>query len=167
MNGVPAQYMQLHPSDDVLEVVLSGRAGVEAAVTKLQGTKQQPLLCTQEAVLCTNLTAPVTGVSLEQPLNGGLGRARLALEESRAASHSVLHRLYGILVCIGIEPTALPDGVPMADILPATPPLGGRCVAGAGLAIPGTVGITGEAAVSTGRSICLAAVQAQVCDAHG
>lgn len=55
MNGVPAQYMQLHPSDDVLEVVLSGRAGVEAAVTKLQGTKQQPLLCTQEAVLCTNL----------------------------------------------------------------------------------------------------------------
>lgn len=72
MDGIPAQYMQLHPRDDVLEVVLSGRAGVEAAVTKLQGAKQQPLLCTQEAVLCANLTAPITGISLEQPLDSGL-----------------------------------------------------------------------------------------------
>lgn len=72
MDGVPAQYMQLYPRDDVLEVVLSGRAGVEAAVTKLQGAKQQPLLCAQEAVLCANLTTPITGISLEKPLNSGL-----------------------------------------------------------------------------------------------
>lgn len=72
MDGVPAQYMQLYPRDDVLEVVLSGRAGVEAAVTKLQGAKQQPLLCAQEAVFCANLTASITGISLEKPLNSGL-----------------------------------------------------------------------------------------------
>lgn len=45
-------------------------------------------------------------------------------------------------------------------------PLGGCGVAGAGLAIPGTVGIPGEAAVGTGGSIGLAAVQTEVCDAH-
>lgn len=55
MDGVPAQYMQLHPCDDVLEVVLSGCTGVEAAITKLQGAKQQALLCAQEAVLSANL----------------------------------------------------------------------------------------------------------------
>lgn len=62
MDGVPAQYMQLYPRDDVLEVVLSGRAGVEAAVTKLQGAKQQPLLCAQEAVLCANLQGQGVGL---------------------------------------------------------------------------------------------------------
>ena len=46
-------------------------------------------------------------------------------------------------------------------------PLRGRCVAGTGLAIPGAVGVPGEAAVSTGGPVCLAAVQAQLCDAHG
>lgn len=46
-------------------------------------------------------------------------------------------------------------------------PLGRCCVAGTGLAIPGTVGVPGEAAVGTGSPICLAAVQAQVCDTHG
>lgn len=55
VDSVPAQYMQLHPRDDVLKVVLSGRAGVQAAIAELQGTKQQALLCAQETVLCTNL----------------------------------------------------------------------------------------------------------------
>lgn len=55
MDSVPAQYMQLHSCDDMLEVVLGGCAGVEAAVPELQGTKQQALLCAQEAVLCTDL----------------------------------------------------------------------------------------------------------------
>lgn len=73
MDGISAQDMQLHPCDDVLEIVLGGCTGVEASITKLQGAKQQALLCAQEAVLCTNLTAPVTGISLEQPLNSGLG----------------------------------------------------------------------------------------------
>lgn len=46
-------------------------------------------------------------------------------------------------------------------------PLGGCCVAGAGLAVPGAVGVPGKAAVGTGGPVCLAAVQAQVRDAHG
>lgn len=45
-------------------------------------------------------------------------------------------------------------------------PLGGRRVAGTGLAIPGTVGVPGQAAVSTGSPVSLAAVQAQVGDTH-
>lgn len=45
-----------------------------------------------------HLTAPVTGISLKQPLHSGLGRARLALEEGGAACHTVLHGLHGVLV---------------------------------------------------------------------
>lgn len=55
VDGVPAQDVQLHPRDDMLEVVLGGRAGVEATVPGLQGAEQQALLCAQEAVLGTNL----------------------------------------------------------------------------------------------------------------
>lgn len=167
MDGFLAQYMQLHSCDDMLKVVLSGCAGVEATIAELQGTEQQALLCAQEAVLCTNLSAPVTRISLEQPLNSGLGRAGLALQEGCAAGHTILHRLHGILVGIGVEPTALPDGVSMPDVLPAAPPLGGCCIAGAGLAIPGAVRVPGKAAVSTGSPIRLAAMQAQVRDTHG
>lgn len=55
MDGVLAQYMQLHSCDDMLEVVLGGCTGVEAAITKLQGAKQQALFRAQEAVVCTHL----------------------------------------------------------------------------------------------------------------
>lgn len=55
MDSVLAQYMQLHPCDDVLEVVLSGCAGVQATVAELQGTKQHALLCVQETVLRADL----------------------------------------------------------------------------------------------------------------
>lgn len=157
----------------------------------------------------SHLAAPVTGISLEQPLHGSLGRAGLALKEGCAPCHTVLHRLHGVLIgcrargchvraapplgrpwagrghtqphtpphtqaglcpqastpggggqghpfsktphlhgpweglcsagpvigsagrvvvmrhsilTVGIEPTALPDGVPVPDILPAAPP---------------------------------------------
>ena len=62
MDGVPAQYMQLHSCDDVLKVILSGCAGVEATIAELQCTEQQALLCAQEAVLCTNLQGQGEGV---------------------------------------------------------------------------------------------------------
>lgn len=55
MDSVPAQDVQLHPCDDMLEVVLGGCAGVQAAVAELQGAKQQALLGAQEAVLRANL----------------------------------------------------------------------------------------------------------------
>lgn len=112
MDGFPAQHVQLHPRDDVLEVVLSGCAGVEAAVTELQGAKQQALLRAQEAVLCADLSAPVAGISLEEPLNCGLGRAGLALQEGGTAHHTILHRLHGILVGIGVEPRHCLMGFP-------------------------------------------------------
>lgn len=156
----------------------------------------------------SHLAAPVTGISLEQPLHGSLGRAGLALKEGCAPGHTILHRLHGVLIgctargrhmraapplgrpqagkghtqphtpthtgravpagthswsgwpgtsllqnpspprtmgglcragpmsssaghmvvirhstlTVGIEPTALPDGVPVPDILPAAPP---------------------------------------------
>lgn len=50
-----------------------------------------------------HLPAPVTGISLEQPLNGGLGRAGLALQEGGAARHTILHRFHGILVGWGMR----------------------------------------------------------------
>lgn len=62
MDSILAQYVQLYPRDDVLEVVLSGRAGVEAAITKLQGAKQQALLCAQEALLCSDLQGQGLGL---------------------------------------------------------------------------------------------------------
>ena len=40
MDGIPAQDVQLHPCDDVLEVVLGGCTGVEAAIARLQGAEQ-------------------------------------------------------------------------------------------------------------------------------
>ena len=61
MDGIPTQDVQLYPCDDMLEVVLGGSAGVEAAVTELQGAKQQALLCAQEAVLRTNLQGQGVG----------------------------------------------------------------------------------------------------------
>lgn len=55
VDGVPAQDVQLHPRDDVLEVVLSGCAGVQAAVAQLQGAEQQALVRAQEALLGADL----------------------------------------------------------------------------------------------------------------
>ena len=49
----------------------------------------------------SHLAAPVTGISLEQPLHGSLGRAGLALEEGCAPGHAVLHRLHGVLIGCG------------------------------------------------------------------
>lgn len=51
----PAQDMQLHPCDEVLEVVLCGCTGVEAAIARLQGAKQQALFSAQEAVIRVDL----------------------------------------------------------------------------------------------------------------
>lgn len=50
----------------------------------------------------------------------------------------------------------------MPPHLPGLPPLGGRRVAAAGLAVPGTVGVPRQAAVSAGFSVHVAAVQGQV-----
>lgn len=46
----------------MLEVVLSGCAGVEASVPELQGTKQQALLSSQEAVIRADLEEGVQGL---------------------------------------------------------------------------------------------------------
>lgn len=61
----------------------------------------------------THLSAPVTEVSLEQPLDSGLRRARLALEESGTAGNTILNGLYRVLVgcrargrCVTRGPTA-------------------------------------------------------------
>lgn len=53
-----------------------------------------------------------------------------------------------------------------APLPPHPVPLGGGGVAGAGAAIPGTVGIPGEAAVGTGLPVHITAVQGQVGHAY-
>lgn len=61
MDGFSAQHVQLYPHHNVLEVVLSGCAGIQTSVAELQGTEQQALLCAQEALLSTNLQAGARG----------------------------------------------------------------------------------------------------------
>lgn len=56
VHGAGGQDTQLHLGHRVLEVVLGGGAGVEAAVGELQGPQQQALLCPQcPAALCAQL----------------------------------------------------------------------------------------------------------------
>lgn len=59
-------------------------------------------------------------------------------------------------------------GGPSRALSPAQAiPLGGGGVAGAGAAVPGAVGVPGQAAVGTGFPVHVTAVQRQVRHAHG
>lgn len=66
MDSFPAQDVELHTCDHMLEVVLSGCAGVEASVPELQGTKQQALLSSQEAVIRADLEEGVQRLLRDQ-----------------------------------------------------------------------------------------------------
>lgn len=67
VDSVPAQHMQLHSRDDVFEVVLGGGAGVQAAIARLQGAKQQALFRAQEAVLRPDLRGQGGGLRGRRP----------------------------------------------------------------------------------------------------
>ena len=62
MDGIPAQDVQLHPCDNVLEVVLGGCTGVEAAIARLLGAELYALFGAEEAVVCADLRGKGVGL---------------------------------------------------------------------------------------------------------
>lgn len=96
---------------------------------------------------------------LEEPLDGGLRRARLTLQEGTAALHPKLHCFSQTFLHFGIKASALPQWITMFNVLSSAPPLGGRSEGRAALSIPGAVGVPGQTAVRAGPAIHTTAVQ--------
>lgn len=134
---------------------------IEPLVRILNRANQQALGSGYNALIEFNLLPPVF-IFLQQPLDRRLGRLWGALKESAVISDSVLNDFSGVSVCFQIEPSALRQWIPVPHVLSSAPPLPSGVEPGTGVAVPGTVGVSSQAAVGTGCAIDVAAMQRQL-----